>query len=125
MESSTPPESRLTEIKEQQQQQHQPPPLSSSSAAGVAAATSTGASSAAVKSKPSPLSALTGNTAAAQLAAQHSSGNILHTPTTPRIDISRASSSSHHDSRDSSPENVFDQVIVLMPRLYVILFPRY
>ena len=32
------------------------------------------------------------------------------TPTTPRIDISRASSSSHHDSRDSSPDNVFDQV---------------
>lgn len=30
---------------------------------------------------------------------------------TPRIDISRASSSSHHeDSRDSSPENVFEQV---------------
>lgn len=36
----------------------------------------------------------------------------VHTPTTPRIDISRASSSSYHeDSRDSSPENVFDQVI--------------
>ncbi|XP_049548099.1 uncharacterized protein LOC125959323 [Anopheles darlingi] len=32
-------------------------------------------------------------------------------PATPRIDISRASShSSHHDSRDSSPENVFEQV---------------
>ncbi|XP_058831594.1 uncharacterized protein LOC131690091 isoform X4 [Topomyia yanbarensis] len=32
-------------------------------------------------------------------------------PSTPRIDISRASShSSHHDSRDSSPENVFEQV---------------
>lgn len=31
--------------------------------------------------------------------------------TTPRIDISRASSSSQHeDSRDSSPENVFEQV---------------
>lgn len=36
----------------------------------------------------------------------------VHTPTTPRIDISRASSSSQHeDSRDSSPENVFEQVI--------------
>lgn len=34
----------------------------------------------------------------------------VHTPSTPRIDISRASSSSHHDSRDSSPENVFEQV---------------
>ncbi|XP_049794971.1 serine/arginine repetitive matrix protein 2 [Schistocerca nitens] len=28
----------------------------------------------------------------------------LHTPSTPRIDISRASSSSHHDSNNSSPE---------------------
>lgn len=35
----------------------------------------------------------------------------VHAPSTPRIDISRASSSSHHeDSRDSSPENVFEQV---------------
>lgn len=33
----------------------------------------------------------------------------VQTPTTPRIDISRASSSSVH-SRDSSPENVFEQV---------------
>ncbi|GBP22305.1 hypothetical protein EVAR_22591_1 [Eumeta japonica] len=35
--------------------------------------------------------------------AVHSSG-ALATPAAPRIDISRASSSSHHDSRDSSPE---------------------
>lgn len=35
----------------------------------------------------------------------------VHAPATPRIDISRASSSSYHeDSRDSSPENVFEQV---------------
>ncbi|XP_037918035.1 serine/arginine repetitive matrix protein 2 isoform X3 [Hermetia illucens] len=35
----------------------------------------------------------------------------VNTPSTPRIDISRASSSSHHeDSRDSSPDNVFEQV---------------
>ncbi|XP_030380843.1 flocculation protein FLO11 [Scaptodrosophila lebanonensis] len=36
----------------------------------------------------------------------------LTTPSTPRIELSRASSSSHHeeDSRDSSPENVFEQV---------------
>lgn len=36
-----------------------------------------------------------------------SAGGGLQTPSTPRIDISRASSSSHHDSnnsRDSSPE---------------------
>lgn len=32
----------------------------------------------------------------------------LQAPLTPRIDISRASSSSYHE--DSSPENVFDQV---------------
>lgn len=32
----------------------------------------------------------------------------LKAPLTPRIDISRASSSSYHE--DSSPENVFDQV---------------
>lgn len=32
----------------------------------------------------------------------------LTAPLTPRIDISRASSSSYHE--DSSPENVFDQV---------------
>lgn len=37
--------------------------------------------------------------------------------TTPRIDISRASSSSQHeDSRDSSPENVFDQVYLRQQR---------
>lgn len=35
----------------------------------------------------------------------------LRVTTAPRIDISRASSSSQHeDSRDSSPENVFEQV---------------
>lgn len=35
----------------------------------------------------------------------------LRVQSTPRIDISRASSSSQHeDSRDSSPENVFEQV---------------
>lgn len=31
-------------------------------------------------------------------------GPLLRAPAAPRIDISRASSSSHHDSRDSSPE---------------------
>ena len=33
-------------------------------------------------------------------------------PLTPRIDISRASSSSYHE--DSSPENVFDQVRIVL-----------
>ncbi|XP_037723565.1 pneumococcal serine-rich repeat protein isoform X3 [Drosophila subpulchrella] len=39
-------------------------------------------------------------------------GATLTTPSTPRIELSRASSSSHHeeDSRESSPENVFEQV---------------
>lgn len=42
---------------------------------------------------------------------QAQSRNVLRVSQTPRIDISRASSSSQHeDSRDSSPENVFDQV---------------
>ncbi|CAG4992633.1 unnamed protein product [Colias eurytheme] len=43
-----------------------------------------------------------------QRARSHSSpavhAAVLTAPTAPRIDISRASSSSHHDSRDSSPE---------------------
>lgn len=41
------------------------------------------------------------------------SRNVLRVSQTPRIDISRASSSSQHEdsmSRDSSPENVFEQV---------------
>lgn len=46
---------------------------------------------------------------AAKLASKQMTLDV--TKTTPRIDISRASSSSQHeDSRDSSPENVFDQV---------------
>lgn len=40
-----------------------------------------------------------------QRARSHSTpAGGLNTPAAPRIDISRASSSSHHDSRDSSPE---------------------
>lgn len=46
---------------------------------------------------------------AAKLASKQMTLNV--SKSTPRIDISRASSSSQHeDSRDSSPENVFDQV---------------
>ncbi|KAF5274281.1 hypothetical protein FQR65_LT04399 [Abscondita terminalis] len=41
--------------------------------------------------------------------SQNSAKMSLQTPSTPRIDISRASSSSHHDSRDSTPEReLFD-----------------
>lgn len=36
--------------------------------------------------------------------AAPASGSKLQAPNTPRIDISRASSSSHHDSKDSSPD---------------------
>lgn len=47
----------------------------------------------------------------APMTEQAQSRNVLRVSQTPRIDISRASSSSQHeDSRDSSPENVFDQV---------------
>lgn len=49
--------------------------------------------------------------AASEHAPPPQSRNVLRVSQTPRIDISRASSSSQHeDSRDSSPENVFDQV---------------
>ncbi|XP_037810368.1 proteoglycan 4 isoform X2 [Lucilia sericata] len=46
------------------------------------------------------------------LTASFKGASTLCTPSTPRIELSRASSSSHHeeDSRDSSPENVFEQV---------------
>ncbi|XP_030566127.1 flocculation protein FLO11 [Drosophila novamexicana] len=45
-------------------------------------------------------------------AARYRGTATLTTPSTPRIELSRASSSSHHeeDSRESSPENVFEQV---------------
>lgn len=47
----------------------------------------------------------------ATMTEQAQSRNVLRVSQTPRIDISRASSSSQHeDSRDSSPENVFEQV---------------
>uniref|UniRef100_A0A336MBP0 CSON013808 protein n=1 Tax=Culicoides sonorensis TaxID=179676 RepID=A0A336MBP0_CULSO len=101
MESSSPPESssRLPDIKE-----HPP--------------------SATFKRKPSPINTnVTSSLTSTSVTSNYSTStrtttttttviaaNTLHTPTTPRIDISRASSSSHHDSRESSPENVFDQV---------------
>ncbi|XP_026837937.1 uncharacterized protein LOC6551251 isoform X2 [Drosophila erecta] len=44
----------------------------------------------------------------------------LTTPSTPRIELSRASSSSHHeeDSRESSPENVFEQAKRSSPHIF-------
>lgn len=56
-------------------------------------------------------SAVASTHAAAATEQAPQSRNVLRVSQTPRIDISRASSSSQHeDSRDSSPENVFDQV---------------
>ncbi|XP_031635895.1 uncharacterized protein LOC116348860 isoform X2 [Contarinia nasturtii] len=53
----------------------------------------------------------TTNETASAMTESAQSRNVLRVSQTPRIDISRASSSSQHeDSRDSSPENVFDQV---------------
>lgn len=59
--------------------------------------------------KPSVASTDNNNTTKSMPAVQ--SRNVLRVSQAPRIDISRASSSSQHeDSRDSSPENVFEQV---------------
>ncbi|RZB39366.1 hypothetical protein BDFB_006617 [Asbolus verrucosus] len=45
------------------------------------------------------------NTVMSSLSSPQTAAKLsLQTPNTPRIDISRASSSSHHDSRDSTPE---------------------
>lgn len=56
------------------------------------------------KNKPSSIHISQQSQEAAAVAVTTS----LTAPLTPRIDISRASSSSYHE--DSSPENVFDQV---------------
>ncbi|XP_018799872.1 PREDICTED: serine/arginine repetitive matrix protein 2 isoform X3 [Bactrocera latifrons] len=49
---------------------------------------------------------------AAGVEGAYKGATTLAAPSTPRIELSRASSSSHHeeDSRESSPENVFEQV---------------
>uniref|UniRef100_A0A1B0AC37 Uncharacterized protein n=1 Tax=Glossina pallidipes TaxID=7398 RepID=A0A1B0AC37_GLOPL len=49
---------------------------------------------------------------AVEMLNTYKGASTLCTPSTPRIELSRASSSSHHeeDSRESSPENVFEQV---------------
>lgn len=52
--------------------------------------------------------------------ANASTVTSLKAPLTPRIDISRASSSSYHE--DSSPENVFDQVKPHISHFYFPLF---
>ncbi|EDW62886.2 LOW QUALITY PROTEIN: uncharacterized protein Dvir_GJ17064 [Drosophila virilis] len=63
--------------------------------------------------QPLPIGAAGGAAVgAAGGAASYRGTATLTTPSTPRIELSRASSSSHHeeDSRESSPENVFEQV---------------
>lgn len=51
----------------------------------------------------------------AAVGGAYKGATTLATPSTPRIELSRASSSSHHeeDSRESSPENVFEQVMIM------------
>jgi len=53
-----------------------------------------------------------GSGGGANAGGSYRGATTLTTPSTPRIELSRASSSSHHeeDSRESSPENVFEQV---------------
>uniref|UniRef100_A0A1A9W6B4 Uncharacterized protein n=1 Tax=Glossina brevipalpis TaxID=37001 RepID=A0A1A9W6B4_9MUSC len=53
-----------------------------------------------------------GTVTAIEMLTTYKGASTLCTPSTPRIELSRASSSSHHeeDSRESSPENVFEQV---------------
>ncbi|XP_065365132.1 proteoglycan 4 [Calliphora vicina] len=60
----------------------------------------------------SSCSSSTGGIGVADMSTTFKGASTLCTPSTPRIELSRASSSSHHeeDSRDSSPENVFEQV---------------
>lgn len=68
-----------------------------------------------VSSCSSSISAMAGSDI---MAVSFKGASTLCTPSTPRIELSRASSSSHHeeDSRDSSPENVFEQVIYVKPK---------
>lgn len=70
-----------------------------------------------------PAMSATSNAGGAGGAGNRISSLRVHPSANPRIDISRASSSSHHeDSRDSSPENVFDQVINIYKVLQCIDF---
>lgn len=71
-----------------------------SSTTSVAASTSAGADCLA----PPEQRARSHSSPAVHEAATAPTASALQTPAAPRIDISRASSSSHHDSRDSSPE---------------------
>ncbi|XP_073828187.1 uncharacterized protein isoform X2 [Musca autumnalis] len=60
---------------------------------------------------PPTRSATTTTTTKSSTTTTNNTATNTLNPTTPRIELSRASSSSHHeeDSRDSSPENVFEQ----------------
>ncbi|XP_016987005.1 pneumococcal serine-rich repeat protein isoform X2 [Drosophila rhopaloa] len=61
--------------------------------------------------QPLPPTAHSGGGPGGGTGASYRGTATLTTPSTPRIELSRASSSSHHeeDSRESSPENVFEQ----------------
>ncbi|XP_061403033.1 serine/arginine repetitive matrix protein 2 [Musca vetustissima] len=64
------------------------------------------------KIPPAPPTRSATTTTTTKTSSSNSTATNTLNPTTPRIELSRASSSSHHeeDSRDSSPENVFEQV---------------
>lgn len=56
-----------------------------------------------------------------RVTSMHTGNSKLGINTTPRIDISRASSTSQQgDSRDSSPDNVFDQVLRITISILVL-----
>uniref|UniRef100_A0A1B0CAQ1 Uncharacterized protein n=2 Tax=Lutzomyia longipalpis TaxID=7200 RepID=A0A1B0CAQ1_LUTLO len=61
-----------------------------------------------IQEHPTTASGLKGPSTTSKTAGGSNLGIFASHP--PRIDISRASSSSHQDSRDSSPENVFEQI---------------
>lgn len=61
---------------------------------------------------------------AAGVGGAYKGATSLATPSTPRIELSRASSSSHHeeDSRESSPENVFEQVMIMREKRFLNMY---
>nr|NP_001284941.1 uncharacterized protein Dmel_CG15894, isoform D [Drosophila melanogaster]AHN59412.1 uncharacterized protein Dmel_CG15894, isoform D [Drosophila melanogaster] len=61
-----------------------------------------------------------GSGGGANASGSYRGATTLTTPSTPRIELSRASSSSHHeeDSRESSPENVFEQAKRSSPHIF-------
>lgn len=106
------PENRLPDICE-----HETPTKMKSSVISQTTSIKTIASS-----KNMPLGGIAGSSGSGSGVAAACSLAVHAPSSTPRIDISRASSSSHHeDSRDSSPENVFEQVSVYLNYSTILL----